>query len=154
MIKSGIEISVICADQDLLELRVQASNEVFRGQAEVYADSETLKEFANQLRGFPASNKDCREFELGTLDVTSAGGGAGFRFYCVDSVGHAMAEVRLRADSRLSGGTSDVATIHISVEAGAIDSFIGELERAAPRVGQVAVLKAAAYHPFHRSRTR
>jgi hypothetical protein len=144
MIKTGIEISVIYADKDLLELRVQASNGVFRGQAEVYADLETLKKFANLLCEFPANNGDTREFELGTFDAAYAGGGAGFRFYCLDSVGHLLAEVKLRTDPRLRAGTSDVAMIHISVEAGGIDSFVGELEQMTPEVGQNAVLKGAA----------
>src|SRR3712207_6482776 len=96
--ETGIHIAVIYTDEHLIELRVKASNGVFAGQAEVYADSEVLAEFAAVLRGFPASQNDSREFEIGSFDAAYAGGGAGFRFFCVDSVGHASAEVKLRGD--------------------------------------------------------
>jgi len=144
MIKTGVQISIIYTDEHLIELRVQASNGVFAGQADVYANLEAMIEFAGVLRGFPTSHSNTREFELGTLDATSSGGGAGFRFYCVDSVGHAIAEVRLRTDARLGTGGSDAAAIHIPVEGAGIDSFVGELERMTAEVGQAAFLKAAA----------
>ena len=144
MTKIGVSISIVYTDEHLLELRVQAGNEAFAGQANVYADSEIARQFANLLRGFPVSSSDTREIELGTFDDAYAGGGASFRFYCVDSVGHAMVEVRLRTDPRLGVGVSDVATIHFPVQASLIDSFVGELEQMAPEVGQTAVLEGAA----------
>jgi hypothetical protein len=96
------------------------------------------------LRGFPKSQDDVRKFELGSFDAAYAGGGAGFRFYCLDSVGHAAIEVRLRTDPNVEGGVSDVAVFHISVEAAAVDSFVTELERMAAAVGQAAILESAA----------
>src|SRR5687767_14654306 len=113
MIESGVRISVIYTDEHLIELRISASNGVFAGQADVYADSGAPAEFAVALRGFPKTQGDVREFELGSFDAAYAGGGAAFRFYCLDSVGHAAAEVRLRTDPNLEGGVSDAATFHI-----------------------------------------
>ena len=144
MIATGVRISVIYTDEHLIELRVSASNGAFAGQADVYADSEAPAELAAVLRGFPKSQDDVREFELGSFDAAYAGGGAGFRFYCLDSVGHAAAEVRLRTDPNVEGGVSDIAVFHISVEAAAVDSFVTELERMAAAVGQAAILEAAA----------
>jgi hypothetical protein len=95
------------------------------------------------LHGFPKSQSDTRSFELGTFDAAYSGGGAGFRFYCTDAVGHAAAEVRLRTDSSYEGGVSDAAMLHMSVEAAAIDSFVVQLERMAAVVGQAAFLEAA-----------
>jgi len=142
--KIGVQISIIYTDEHLIELRVKASNGVFAGQAEVYADSEVLAEFAGVLRGFPTGQSDSREFEIGSFDAAYAGGGAGFRFYCLDSVGHAAAEVRLRSDPKVGGGAGDVIVLHIPVEVAAIDSFVVQLERMAVMVGQAALLEAAA----------
>lgn len=144
MIKTGVQVSVIYTDEHLMELRVRASNGVFAGQADVYADSEAPSQFAVALRGFPKDEGDIREFELGSRDVAYAGGGAGFRFYCLDSLGHAAAEVRLRSDTNAEGGMNDVAVFHISVDAAAVDTFVIQLEQMGATVGQTAVLKAAA----------
>ena len=142
--KSGIRISVLYNDEHLLELRVSASNGIFAGQAGVYADSHTLTEFAGALEGFPNGRDDAREFELGTFDENYAGGGVGFRFFCVDSARHALTQVRLYADSRREADVNDLATLHIPVEAAAIDSFIEELRHIAGKTGEVAALEAAA----------
>ena len=142
--KIGVHISIIYTDEHLIELRFRASNGWFAGQADVYADAEALAQFAGVLCGFPQSQEDTREFELGSFDAAFAGGGAGLRFFCLDSVGHASAEVRLRSDPKVKGGASDTVLLHIPVEAAAIDSFVAQLERMAAVVGQDALLEAAA----------
>ena len=142
--KSGVLISVLYNDEYLLKLKVSAANGIFAGQADVYADAHTLTEFAGALEGFPNGRDDAREFEMGTFDENDAGGGVGFRFFCVDSTGHALAQVRLYADSRREADVNDVATLHIPVEAVAIDSFIEELRQIAAKTGEVAALEAAA----------
>jgi len=114
-----------------------------RGQADVYADSEAPAQFAVALRGFPTGEGDIREFELGSRDVAYAGGGAGFRFYCLDSVGHAAAEVRLRSDTNAEDGMNDVAVFHISVDAAAVDTFVIQLEQMGAMVGQTALLEVS-----------
>ena len=142
--KPGVYIAALYNDEHLLKLRVSASNGVFTGQADVYADSDALTEMARALKGFPNSRDDIREFEVGTFDENYAGGGAGFRFFCVDSTGHALAQVRLQADSRMEAEVNDTATFHIPVIAAAIDSFIEELGRIAANTGESATLEAAA----------
>ena len=144
MIESGVQISVIYSDEHLIELRVSASNGLFAGQADVYANSEAPAQFAVALRGFPKGASDIREFELGSREVGYAGGGAGFRFYCLDSVGHAAAEVRLRSDTNAKGGMNDVAVFHIAVAPAALDTFVIQLEQMGAAVGQAALLEAAA----------
>ncbi len=141
---TGIHIAIIYTDEHLIELRVKASNGVFAGQAEMYADLGVLAEFAAVLRGFPTSQSDSREFEIGSFDAANAGGGAGFRFFCVDSVSHVSAEVKLRGDPNVKGGVSDSVLLYIPVEAAALDSFVAELELMAAVVGQAAFLEAAA----------
>jgi hypothetical protein len=142
--KPGVRISVVYNDEYVLKLRVYASNGVFAGQADVYADSDTLAAVADALKGFPDRREDTREFELGTFDEDYAGGGAGFRFFCVDSVGHALAQVRLQADSRTEADVNDAATLHVPVVAAAVDSFVEGLARIAANTAESAVLDAAS----------
>lgn len=142
--KAGIQISIVYTDEHLIELRIMASNGVFAGQVDVYADSDALTELAEMLRDFPGSQSDSREFEIGSFDAAYAGGGVGFRFYCVDSVGHAAAEVRLRSDPEMGGGVSDTMVVHVPVEAAAIDSFVVQLAGSVEMVGQTARLEAVA----------
>jgi hypothetical protein len=140
VMKNAVEISVVCPDH----LRVWASNGVFVGQTEVFANSSTLSTVVSALRGFPANASDRRACELGTFDEAFGGGGAAFRFSCMDSIGHALVEVRLRTDPQLGVGASDLATIHIPIEAAAMDAFVGQLERMLPEPGESAVLEAAS----------
>jgi len=49
---------------------------------------------------------------------------AKFRFYCVDSVGHSLAEITLRHDPYRLGGAIDSAVFNIPVESSAIDAFV------------------------------
>ena len=142
--KAVLQISIVYTDEHLIELRVAASNGCFAGQVDVYADSDALVGLAETLRGFPDGQDDSREFELGSFDAAYAGGGAGFRFYCLDSVGHAAAEVRLRSDPEDGGGVSDTVVLRIPVEAAAVDSFVVQLAEASAAVGQSALLAAAA----------
>ena len=144
MSETGMQITVIYADQHLIELRVASSNGAFAGRVDVYADIGAPAEFARVLRGFPVSRSDVREFEIGDTSVADAGGGTGFRFCCVNPVGHAVVEVRLQSGPRRKGGSSDSALLHISIEAAAVDAFAGQLERMAAVVGHAAFLEAAA----------
>lgn len=143
MPETGVRISVIYTDEHLIELQVSASNGVFAGQVDVYADVDAPAEFARTLRGFPTSPNDIREFDLGNLSNQSAGGGAGFRFRCVDSVGHAVVELKLRSDLLRDGGLIDDARFHIRVEAAAVDAFVEQIERMEAVVGQSAFLEMA-----------
>ena len=123
--KNAVKIWVIGDD----ELRVWASNGMFVGQTAVFATSSNLSALVGVLRGFPANGSDIRACELGTFDEAVAGGGAGFRFSCADSIGHVVVEVRLRTDPQLGVGASDLATIHIPIEAAAVDMFVEQLKR-------------------------
>ena len=140
--KSGVQISIIYTDEHLIRLRVRAANETFAGQADLYANSGSAAEFAGLLRGFPASNADAREFELGTFDPEFAGGGARFQFFCIDATGHLQLVVQLQNRSE-GGDITDTATLYIPVEPSAVDSFVLQLESMEELVGQTAVLEGA-----------
>ena len=140
----GIQISVVYTEEYLLQLRVSASNGIFAGQADIYAGLTDTSDFANILAGFPSRTDDMREFEMGSFDELFSGGAAKFRFYCVDSVGHSLAEVTLLHDPYRSGGSTDSALFSIAVESSAIDTFVEELRQMSAVVGNVARLYAAA----------
>jgi len=142
MTKPGIEISVIYNDVHLVELRVRASNGIFSGQADAYGNHGELAELANTLMGFPGSTTDVRIFEIGTFDDKYAGGGASFRFFASIPVGHAMVEVKLKADTLPRYKLQDTVAFHIPVEAAAIDAFVDDLNRISDSVGNSAFLRA------------
>jgi hypothetical protein len=142
MTRSGVRISIVDVDEHLLKMRVQASNGIFSGQADLYADSEEIGEFANALRGFPDRNRRSCEFQLGNVDPGYAGGSVCFRFRCVDSSGHVLAGVRLRTEPLPDNDECETAGFFIAVEPAAIDSFVGELERVKAEAGQTAALSA------------
>ncbi len=141
--KPGVQISNRYVDDHLIQLRIAASNGVFAGQADLYVDSGSLTELADALRGFPTSPRDIRQFELGSFDGADVCGGAKFRFFCVDSVGHAMVEVNLRNDLTVEFVTN-LVVVHIAIEAAAIDSFIKQLESMATLANPIAMLEARA----------
>lgn len=127
-----LQWSLICQtgqtfDDDVVELRVRASNGRFAGEAHGYASPRVGADLAAALRGFPATSEDRRSFELGTFDDRFAGGGARFELGCTDSAGHAFLLVRLRTDPKRDGRAT--AEFSIAVEAGAIDLFVHDLER-------------------------
>jgi hypothetical protein len=140
MMKAGVRISVIEAEQGIVIVRVQGSNGVFSGHADVWLDPGKLIEFAEVLRGFPDTPADTRAFELGHFEANHPDGAAGFRFYCLNSRGHTSFELRLR--NRHFYGADDIAAFHIGVfEGAAIDMFVKALERMEEAVGQTAALE-------------
>jgi hypothetical protein len=140
--RAGVHITVIYVDAHLQQLRVQASNGRFSGQADLYANKDVAVEVAVALRGFPSSTSDERTIELGALNETHAGGGVRVRFRCTGSAGHAVAEILIRGDSSGSETEAGEARLHVPVEASAIDAFVRQLQRFEAKVGCEANLDA------------
>jgi hypothetical protein len=141
----GIEFEVVWWDEDVIEYRVTCSNGAFSGATKMYAAHESLPEAADSLDGFPLHNKDSRTIHFGTPDPKFAGGGLQMRFDCVDSVGHAVVEVKLRADSCLGVGEAQSVSLYIPVEAGAIDAFVAQARSLADSKSGKAFLVMADY---------
>ena len=139
----GIEISVRWCDDDLVEVSILASNGRFSGEVSAYAGHDTATSFAAALRGFPNDGTDARQFEIGTLDPSFAGGGARFEFGCLTSTGKAFVDVRLHGDRR-GAHRPESASFGIEIQAAAIDVFVQELTQLAARVGESASLCAAS----------
>ena len=120
----GIEFKVVWLDQDSNAYYVRCSNGIFSGATTMYAGPDFLASMADVLSGFPLHAKDFRSVEIGTFDSTMAGGGIQMQFFCVDSVGHAVAVLKLRGDGCNAMGEPQSVCLSIPVEAGAIDSFL------------------------------
>jgi hypothetical protein len=124
----GIEFAVFWWDQNLIEFQVTSSNGYFAGWANIYVGHNMLPELAERLKGFPSSTRDSRDFELGTFDPKFADGGLRMHFYCLDSVGHAAVEIKIRGDGCEALGEVESVALRIPIEAAGVDSFIAQVK--------------------------
>ncbi len=120
----GIEFEVVWSDQDVIQCQVVCSNGPFRGATKIYLAHDDLPKTAEILDGFPSNIKDSRDVQLGAPESRMAGGGIAMSFRCVDSVGHAVVLVRLRADGCKGPNEPESVCLYIPVEAGSVDSFV------------------------------
>ena len=141
--ENGIKVEVIWFDQNSIEYLISCSNGYFSGQSEIYLAKENLRKFADALAGFPSSAADCREFELGTFNPDHADGGLKLRFYCLDSVGHAAVDVKLRGDACKALGEVESVALRIPVLAAGIDAFVSQIRTLNEEVGATAHLETA-----------
>src|SRR5215467_5078612 len=87
----------------------------------MYLSHDDLSKTAQILSGFPSYVKDTRNVQLGVFEPTAAGGGIYMSFRCIDSVGHAVVVVRLRADGCKGPAEPESVCLYVPVEAGSID---------------------------------
>ncbi|HKF22338.1 MAG TPA: hypothetical protein VKE93_12270 [Candidatus Angelobacter sp.] len=125
--KTGFTVEVVWWDADVIKYRCTGSNGSFSGATEVYMNHSDLSEMAEALSGFPLRADDVRDVELGQFDPSCAGGGVKLHFYCLDSVGHAAVEMRLRGDTCTALGDVESVALRIALEAAAIDRFADEI---------------------------
>jgi len=136
-------VEVVWFDQDVIECRVTCSNGPFCGATKMYLAHDELLKAADTLAGFPSSVEDNRNIRLGAFEPDVAGGGIEMAFRCVDSAGHAVVVVRLRADGCKSVGEPQSVSLYIPVEAGAIDSFVSKARSLDDNMGAKAYLQMA-----------
>ncbi|HWZ96840.1 MAG TPA: hypothetical protein VN025_03695 [Candidatus Dormibacteraeota bacterium] len=141
--EKGISLEVIWSDEHMFEVLFSCSNGFFSGRAEMYLDDETPSKFAGALQGFPTSPSDTREFEMGTFNPQHADGGVRMRFYCTDSSGHAMVDVKLRGDASLGLGEVQSVALQVPIEAASVDEFIRQLKGMEKSIGASASLRFA-----------
>jgi hypothetical protein len=139
----GIEFEVVWFDQDVIEYRVTCANGSFSGSTKMYLTHSDLANAADTLSGFPSSIKDSRNIKLGAFESGVAGGGIEMDFRCIDSVGHAVAIIRLRADGCKGAGEPQSVCLYIPVEAGSIDSFVAKARSIEDTMGAKAYLHMA-----------
>ena len=130
--RAGVEITCCWFDQDVLEIRVSASNGAFSGVAHPYIAHDALHGAAAILGRFPETTADRRELRFGATGEEFAGGFVALDFSCRDSSGHSVVEVKLESknDSRSEPQWNiRPQTVHFlaAVEAAAVDQFVKEL---------------------------
>jgi hypothetical protein len=123
----GVEFEVFWGDHDVVELRVMCSNGYFAGWAKIYVGHDVLPKMVERLKGFPSTASDSRDFQLGTFDPKCANGGVRMYFYCVDSVGHAALEIKIRGDRCAALGEVESVALRIPIDAAGVDSFIAQV---------------------------
>lgn len=109
----------------------------------MYLAHEDLSKAADTLEGFPSRAEDIRNVRLGALEPNLAGGGIDMTFRCVDSAGHAVVVVRLRADGCKSEDDPQSVSLYVPVEAAAIDSFVSKARSIDGTMGAKAYLQMA-----------
>ena len=115
----------------------------FCGATRMYLAHDGLPNAADILSGFPSTVKDSLNLRLGAFEPNVAGGGIDMTFQCVDSVGHAVVLVKLRADGCKGLGEPQSASLYVPVEAGAIDSFVSKARSISDTKGSKAYLQMA-----------
>ena len=117
----AIHLKKIWEDSDLIEVRLSAASEHFRGEVEVYATYDDIARVAMRLAGFPAGSQDRRDFEF-----CARRGGNSFvlTMEAADSTGHCWAVVKLVETER----SREQAIVNVACEPAAIDEFARELE--------------------------
>ena len=143
--EKGISWEVIWFDfdQHLIEIAVNCSNGYFSGTCEIYVTRDELPALANALHGFPCGASDSRSVELGTFDPKYADGGVRMNFYCSDSRGHSVVEIRLRGDGCKALGEVESVALRIPIEPAGLDAFLAQIVAAGTEIGSSAFLPMA-----------
>jgi len=127
-----ISVTPIWSDEDLLELRVAASNLNFFGSVELYAQHSALKDMAALLDGFPNVASDTRCISWGATGGGYAGGYAQMSFRCSDGAGHPVADVQLISRWTSDGVPVQSVKLSMAFEAASLDAFAANLSDLRP----------------------
>jgi len=125
---TGLKITYLWHDSDVIEVRVTAENEGFRGTADVYVGTDGLMEAAATLAGFPKDSRDKREVVLGARGKQFAGGAVRLQLYCSDFAGHAAFRAIIEGDYKQTE-VAESATVCVEFEPAALDAFLMELQK-------------------------
>jgi hypothetical protein len=135
-----LRIEPVWHDQDLVEVKVTASNEAFSGAACVYIGLDGLRAAADELAGFPSRPNDRRRIDWGQTGL----GMASLDFVTADALGHCHVIVELRTGDQCGDTPGQAVTVLLPVEPGAIDRFAVDLRRSGPERHVAAILDGAA----------
>jgi hypothetical protein len=128
-VEIGIDVKYRWHDYDVLEIGIHSSNGMFSGVAYPYLSIDGLAKAASAIENFPTSISDTREIQFGGFGPETAGGCVNMRFFCKDSSGHAVVEVRMESKNESSVETiwdRGTQSSHFfgEIEAGAVDDFV------------------------------
>jgi hypothetical protein len=111
----------------MIELRVSASDGLFSGVTQIYTSWDSLKEFANRLRGFPRTTSDIVKDANGEI-----GGYSYFTlvFRCITGAGHPIVEIEME-QNQAGAGPGDIrgrAKLGFRIDGTAVDRFVAQLQ--------------------------
>ncbi|WP_028456264.1 hypothetical protein [Chitinilyticum litopenaei] len=135
VIDYGLTITRGWHDETLQEIEIQARNKHICSKTQTHVGLQTLNEFAEMLKGFPASVTDQREFEFGVPHAPGCGH-IRLSFMCRDGAGHPLLQISISEASFDYPGYTESTVQCIPVSAAAIDSFIQQLEVLLPSPDQ------------------
>ena len=90
------EFKIEWFDEQLMQVRVTASNGKFSGTTAFYGAPDEHLQLAKALKGFPSSKDEVRYFELGEFGEVKFGGVKG-RISQLDSTGHCKLELEINS---------------------------------------------------------
>lgn len=109
----------------MIELRISATNGLFTGVTQIYTSWESLKEFANRLRGFPRTTSDSVE------DVNGEIGGYSYLrlvFRCISGAGHPIADIEME-QNQAGAGPGDLrgrVKLGFRIDGTMVDTFVAQ----------------------------
>jgi hypothetical protein len=133
-----LDITIVWFDDGIVEVCVQATNDLFAGSMQGYASLHFARELSGVLREFPGSVDDARSFELGSFDDGEAEGGARLSFRPAGPAGRFRVEIELRSSAEEPPIQSTSLWMH--VQPASIDQFVHDLERMELAVGRTVRL--------------
>lgn len=136
--KSFLELKVIWKDDEMIELRVTASNSNFYGKTKVYADAELLHDFAEKLTNYPKNG----ETLFYTAGIKKGYSYFSMKYYPVSNTGKIGVEINLECNTSSENfqEEKDNVKLEIIVEPSAIDNFQKELFTLAKNEDGTAIL--------------
>jgi hypothetical protein len=125
---TGLKVSYLWHDIDVIQVRVTVENADFRGTTDVYVGTDGLLEAAALLAGFPTNNLDKRQLVFGAEGKGFAGGFVRLNFYCRDGAGHSAFCATIEGDYGNRESTES-AIVDVSFEPAALDAFVLQLQQ-------------------------
>lgn len=116
-----LTMQIIWKDEDMIELKVSAANDLFSGATDVYSTQKELIDFAKKLVNFPTAN-DVLEYKAGIIEDYAY---CNLRFYCIDNAGHIGISITLMEENYTGFGmyTEDQVKLNLVVVPSDIDYF-------------------------------
>jgi hypothetical protein len=133
-----LEITIAWFDDGIAAVHVQATNGLFSGSIQGYANLQFARELSEGLRGFPSDVDDTRSFELGSFVNSEVEGGARLSFRPGGPAGRFRVEIELRSSAEEPPIQSTSLWMHVAPAS--IDRFVHDLERMELAVGRTVRL--------------
>ena len=127
-------------DDDLFEIRANATNELFSGTADIYLTREDIIELAKSLKGFPENINQTVSFTTGENEDISY---FTLKFKCVDGSGHIIVRVKIAyiVTDTARPKKHYISEFDINIEAASVDQFVISLHKlATSELGEISAI--------------